>query len=93
MQVTIDALEGYLAQQYCGRAGEQALFMKLVRGAFVMRRKTLVNNLMSAFALSREEASGCLERAQLPAQVRAEALTIGELARLSGEIAALRNQN
>ena len=30
MQVTIDALEGYLAQQYCGRAGEQALFMKLV---------------------------------------------------------------
>ena len=72
---------------------DEALFMKLVRGAFVMRRKTLVNNLMSAFALSREEASGCLERAQLPAQVRAEALTIGELARLSGEIAALRNQN
>ena len=30
MQVTIDALEGYLAQQYCGRAGEQKLFMKLV---------------------------------------------------------------
>ena len=30
MQVTIDALEWYLAQQYCGRAGEQALFMKLV---------------------------------------------------------------
>ena len=72
---------------------DEALFMKLVRGAFVMRRKTLVNNLMSAFALSREESSGCLERAQLPAQVRAEALTIGELARLSGEIAALRNQN
>ena len=72
---------------------DEALFMKLIRGAFVMRRKTLVNNLMSAFALSREEASGCLERAQLPAQVRAEALTIGELARLSGEIAALRNQN
>lgn len=30
MQVTIDALEEYLAQQYRGRAGEQALFMKLV---------------------------------------------------------------
>ena len=30
MQVTMDALEGYLAQLYCGRAGEQALFMKLV---------------------------------------------------------------
>ena len=72
---------------------DEALFMKLVRGAFVMRRKTLVNNLMSAFALSREEATGCLERAQLPAQVRAEALSIEELARLSGEIAALRGEN
>ena len=72
---------------------DEALFMKLVRGAFVMRRKTLVNNLMSAFALSREEATGCLERAQLPAQVRAEALSIEELARLSGEIAALRVAN
>lgn len=29
MQVTMDALEGYLAQLYCGRAGEQALLMKL----------------------------------------------------------------
>lgn len=72
---------------------DEALFMKLVRGAFVMRRKTLVNNLMSAFALSREEATGCLERAQLPAQVRAEALSIEELARLSGEISALRGAN
>ena len=72
---------------------DEALFMKLIRGAFVMRRKTLVNNLMSAFALSREEASLCLERAGLPAQVRAEALSIEELARLSGEIAALRSEN
>ena len=72
---------------------DEALFIKLVRGAFVMRRKTLVNNLMSAFALSLEEATGCLERAQLPAQVRAEALSIEELARLSGEIAALRGEN
>ena len=72
---------------------DEALFMKLVRGAFVMRRKTLVNNLMSAFSLSREEATGCLERAQLPVQVRAEALSIEELARLSGEISALRGAN
>ena len=72
---------------------DEALFLRLVRAAFVMRRKTLVNNLMSAFALSREEASLCLERACLPAQVRAEALSIEELARLSGEIAALRSEN
>ena len=68
---------------------DEALFMKLIRGAFLMRRKTLVNNLMAAFALGREEASACLERAGLPAQVRAEALSIAELARLSNEISAL----
>jgi len=30
MQVTIEALEAYLEQQYGGWAGEQSLFMKLV---------------------------------------------------------------
>ena len=69
---------------------DEALFMKLIRGAFVMRRKTLVNNLMSAFSLSREEASACIDRAGLPAQVRAEALSIEELARLCNEISGLQ---
>ena len=69
---------------------DEALFMKLIRGAFVMRRKTLVNNLMSAFPLSREEASACIDRAGLPAQVRAEALSIEELARLCNEISGLQ---
>ena len=69
---------------------DEALFMKLIRGAFVMRRKTLVNNLMSAFSLSREEASACIDRAGLPAQVRAEALSIEEFARLCNEISGMR---
>ena len=30
MEVTIHALEGYLAQNYGGRANEQSMFMKLV---------------------------------------------------------------
>ena len=30
MEVTIDALESYLAQNYGGRANEQSMFMKLV---------------------------------------------------------------
>ena len=69
---------------------DEALFMKLIRGAFVMRRKTLVNNLMSAFSLSREEASACIDLAGLPAQVRAEALSIEEFARLCNEISGLQ---
>lgn len=30
MNITIDALQAYLAERYCGRANEQGLFMKLV---------------------------------------------------------------
>ena len=65
----------------------EALFFKLVRGAFVMRRKTLVNNLMAAFALSREDATQVVENAGLPAQVRAEALNIEQFAHLANLLA------
>ena len=30
MHITIEALEGYLADRYCGWANEQSMFMKLV---------------------------------------------------------------
>lgn len=65
---------------------EEAIFFRLIKGAFAMRRKTLVNNLMATFSLNREDASCCVEQAGLPVQIRAEALTIEELALLSNVI-------
>lgn len=62
---------------------DDALFRKLVKGAFVMRRKTLVNNLMAAFALEREQAASCIASLGLPATVRAEQLSIGQLVSLT----------
>ena len=69
----------------CSVSDEQ-MFFKLIKSAFVMRRKTLVNNLMAAFSLPREKAVSCIENAGLSAQVRAEALTIEDFAALSNTL-------
>ncbi len=63
-------------------ADEKKLF-SLIATAFAMRRKTLVNNLMPAYSLSREKAAELLEQAGLPVNVRGEALSLEEFARLS----------
>lgn len=70
---------------------DESLFLKLVRAAFVMRRKTLVNNLVSGFSLGREEAASLLEEAGIRTQARAEELSIEALCMLSDRIAARRS--
>jgi len=52
-----------------------------------MRRKTLLNNLISGMALDRESAQACLESAGISATARAEALSIEELGALANAIA------
>lgn len=62
---------------------DEKTLIKLIKSAFMMRRKTLINNLVSGFAMNREQASVCLEKAALPAQIRAEALSISDFCRLA----------
>ena len=64
----------------------EPLFYQVVSAAFVMRRKTLANNLMRAFFLQREQALSCLQSAGLPALIRGERLTLHEFALLSDQI-------
>ena len=66
---------------------DEAFFFRLVRGAFAMRRKTLVNNLIATFSLTRDEAQGCLEACGIGLQARAESLSIQVLCALSNEVA------
>ncbi len=61
---------------------DPALFRRLIRAAFAMRRKTLVNNLKSAFGMSQEDARQALICAGLDERVRGEALTLEELNRV-----------
>ena len=64
-------------------AGDEETFTRLVRSAFAMRRKTLLNNLVSGFSLNREQAAACLAAANLSAQARAEELSLEDFAGLA----------
>lgn len=76
-------------EQPSADAGDEAVFTRLVRGAFAMRRKTLLNNLVSGFSLSREQAAAYLESSGLSLQARAEELSLADFARLSKQLQAL----
>jgi len=65
------------------KPADEKRFLRLVNAAFAMRRKTLANNIKAAFGMNQAEAVAALEAAGLPPQVRGEALTLEELARLS----------
>ena len=64
--------------------GEDAkLLHKLVRSAFLMRRKTLANNLSQAFGISKAEATDKIVAAGFPAMVRGEVLSLDDYIALS----------
>ncbi|MDE6677273.1 MAG: 16S rRNA (adenine(1518)-N(6)/adenine(1519)-N(6))-dimethyltransferase, partial [Clostridia bacterium] len=58
-------------------------YRETVRCAFLSRRKTLENNLMSVFRLGREEAKEILRAAEIADGVRGETLSPKDFARLS----------
>lgn len=62
---------------------EEGEMLRLIRCCFAMRRKTLVNNMKSFYGFSQPESTALLEEAVLHPQVRGEALTLEEIARLS----------
>lgn len=55
---------------------DEKLLWRLVRASFAMRRKTLVNNLMSGLSITREAAQGCILAAGLDEKARAEELSV-----------------
>ncbi len=63
--------------------GDHAFFRKTVKNSFAMRRKTLVNNLMNAFKMSRDVSEGILADMGLPATIRGEALSVEQFVTLA----------
>lgn len=59
------------------------ILSKLVKSAFAMRRKTLVNNLTSSMCLTRNDAENALKKANLPPMVRGEALSVEKFIELA----------
>lgn len=62
---------------------DKDMYRKTVRCAFLNRRKTLENNLMKSFSLSRETAAEILNRAGVEEKARGETLSPKLLAALS----------
>ena len=62
---------------------DEAFFFKVMRGAFLLRRKTLANSLSSALGRSKEEIQDAIEVCGLRTDVRGEKLTLQDFANLS----------
>ena len=69
---------------------ERDMLLRTLSAAFLMRRKTMLNNLCAAFSLSREEAAAALDEAGLAPNVRGEALDYAQLAALANALSARR---
>lgn len=66
---------------------EEAVLFQVIQSAFAMRRKTLANNLIASFGVSREQAEQLLKTADLDVRIRGEVLSLTQFARLADLLA------
>ena len=72
--------------------GNEAFFFRCMRGAFLLRRKTLVNSLSSALAeYSKEDIQAAVTECGLSLSVRGEQLTLEDCSRLSSCLLARKS--
>ena len=62
---------------------DEALFFRVAAAAFAMRRKTMENNLVASFRVSREQAKAWLAQCGIPDGARGETLSLKDFAALS----------
>ena len=70
------------------RPKDEAFMFAVVRGAFSQRRKTVCNALSAALGLPKATVTECLTQCALDANIRAERLTLPQLAALSDALLA-----
>jgi 16S rRNA (adenine1518-N6/adenine1519-N6)-dimethyltransferase len=75
--VRIDIVEERL------KVEDKELYKKVVQAAFSSRRKTLENNLVNVFKLSREQAKGVIAKCGIDEKARGETLSPNDFATLS----------
>ena len=68
---------------------DENLFFRVAAAAFAMRRKTMENNLIASFRVSREEAKEWLSQCGIPDGARGETLSLQDFAALSNAMAKL----
>ena len=65
------------------KVSDEKKFFRMVKAAFAQRRKTAVNSIASGMGLSKNQVAEALQQSGLDVNVRAEKLTMEELAALS----------
>ena len=65
---------------------DEKMFFSVVKAAFSQRRKVISNSLSSGLKMSKDEINGILERAQVPANARAERLSLDDFAKIANEV-------
>ena len=89
-KVTSAVLRCVRRQRPAVAVADEDFFFKVVRGGFLLRRKTLANSLAVALpGVSKEAAQAAVAAAGLPADVRGERLTLADFARLAEALQAL----
>jgi 16S rRNA (adenine1518-N6/adenine1519-N6)-dimethyltransferase len=79
-------------EQPAVNVADQVFFLKVVRGSFIQRRKTIYNNLKQSLKdlYTPEELLKALDLASINPQTRGEALTIEEFAVLSDQLLIIK---
>ncbi len=72
---------------------EEKLFFSVIRAAFGMRRKTLVNALGALGGFEKEQIAAAVAAAGLPPTVRGERLSVAEFARLADILGDMRTSS
>lgn len=62
---------------------DEKKFFSLIKACFAQRRKTLLNTVSSSLKINKEQIAECLRELSVDATVRAEKLTLSQLAALS----------
>ena len=90
-KVTSAVLRAVVRREPPVEVEDEKFFFRVVYAAFALRRKTLVNSLMTAFGsqLTKEQVTQAVTSCGLEANIRGERLGLIEFASLSTEIAAL----
>ena len=88
-KVTSAVLRAEVRREPPMAVADEAFFFRVVNAAFALRRKTLVNSLMTAFgALGKERLTELVVSCGFEANVRGERLGLEEFARLAAALAS-----
>lgn len=89
-KVTSSVIRCVRREQPAVEVEDEDFFFRCVRGAFLLRRKTLLNSLSSALGMDKEAIRAAMAACGLPETIRGERLSLQDLADLSRELLRLK---